>query len=490
MRRTGIDLSATRCLVVDAERLRRHDGGEILTRVHNFSLLPGAGSEHHLLAAELAALLEREKFPRRAWVNLWGVRNTHEYLLLPVAPTPNLEATVRDRAATRLGLDPGSLLVSTTLGSTCGDASRPKREVCYFAAAAADVEQRLRPITDAGFVVEGVTTPCGALWSHARLRRSLPGEVHAHVAIGVTSSSVAIFSGGSFLYGRDLGFGFCVPQSSGLVALERDELAARLAQELRWSFLYLRQYWEQDVSQVVLCGDMPELRSLTGPLIESLNLEVETMDTLEGFDPSLIPPAFAERTAAFRLASAIAVESPPVKLMPVEVNVEAATWNRTRVLAASAAAVVLAALLFGAYENQTRSDDFTAAPATRSRSVELPRETVAATAPEVIEAVGAPPQITGRSGRAPVAPRPLSQPPRATSTSGQPAPAAEHVVSSILFSSERRVALVDGRVVAVGDRVGSSVVLGIEPRAVVLGAEDGTRRRLEITAPLDPLVLR
>ena len=36
------------------------------------------------------------------------------------------------------------------------------------------------------------------------------------------------------------------------------------------------------VSAIVTCGDLPDLRSLTMPLIEELDIEVETLDTLDG----------------------------------------------------------------------------------------------------------------------------------------------------------------------------------------------------------------
>ena len=36
------------------------------------------------------------------------------------------------------------------------------------------------------------------------------------------------------------------------------------------------------VDAVVTCGNLPELRSLTMPLIEELDVEVETLDSLEG----------------------------------------------------------------------------------------------------------------------------------------------------------------------------------------------------------------
>lgn len=65
--------------------------------------------------------------------------------------------------------------------------------------------------------------------------------------------------------------------------------------------------------------------------------------------------------------------------------------------------------------------------------------------------------------------RPVSDRPAAPT---QPDP----VVSSILFSTGRRVAIVDGRIVRPGDRVGTGVVRSIESDAVVIAGPDGERR--------------
>jgi hypothetical protein len=150
------------------------------------------------------------------------------------------------------------------------------------------------------------------------------------------------------LYARDLDWGYAAPSLGTPVAHDRDLLADRLSAELGRSFLYLKQYWEQDVSQVLLCGDMPEIRSLTAPLIDRLNIEVETLDTLDGIDTATVPAGFAERAPMLRLASSIAAEPPPVNLLPVEVT--AIRTNRTgqRIVAlGSAAAVVIGAFLYG-----------------------------------------------------------------------------------------------------------------------------------------------
>jgi hypothetical protein len=125
-------------------------------------------------------------------------------------------------------------------------------------------------------------------------------------------------------------------------------LAERLATELRRSSLYLKQYCDREVSQLLLCGDMPEIRSLTAPLIELLNIEVETLDTLEGIDTTTLPDGFGNRAATFRLASSIAVEPPPVNLLPVEVTaIRTTTLARRIVAGGTAAAIAYGAFLSG-----------------------------------------------------------------------------------------------------------------------------------------------
>jgi len=58
----------------------------------------------------------------------------------------------------------------------------------------------------------------------------------------------------------------------------------------------------------------------------------------------------------------------------------------------------------------------------------------------------------------------------------RPAP----LVRSILFSSTRRLAVVDGRIVGVGDQVGVYKVAEIEQGAVVFSLTTGERRRVSV----------
>jgi hypothetical protein len=64
------------------------------------------------------------------------------------------------------------------------------------------------------------------------------------------------------------------------------------------------------------------------------------------------------------------------------------------------------------------------------------------------------------------------------------------VVSSILYSSGRRLAIVDGQIVRAGDRVRSGVVRSIEPDAVVIVEASGVERRVALQRPVIRMVKR
>jgi hypothetical protein len=60
------------------------------------------------------------------------------------------------------------------------------------------------------------------------------------------------------------------------------------------------------------------------------------------------------------------------------------------------------------------------------------------------------------------------------------APEREIVVSSILYSPNRQLALIDGRIARAGDRIGSSRIVDIGPHAIVVESADGKRRTVEL----------
>jgi hypothetical protein len=63
-------------------------------------------------------------------------------------------------------------------------------------------------------------------------------------------------------------------------------------------------------------------------------------------------------------------------------------------------------------------------------------------------------------------------------------PESDVVVASILHSADRRLAVVNGRIVRAGDRIGSHTIVDIQPRAIVVESPRGGRRVVELRGPL------
>jgi len=136
---------------------------------------------------------------------------------------------------------------------------------------AEDLRARLQPLLDAGVKVESVTTPAVAHASLVRQRRALlPDGVVAVLSVNAHATAITVVQGNVVLFARELPWG----DQTGRLGDEQDgasraAFASRVAAELRRSLIYLRQSQKVDVSRVLVCGDLPDLRSLTGPLVTS-----------------------------------------------------------------------------------------------------------------------------------------------------------------------------------------------------------------------------
>ena len=439
MSRIGIDLSSERCHLIEVRPARRlgatgAGSGAPLTRVLAFETLPYGWSQPAALTPRLREWLTARKRRRGAWVTVWGVSR-----------------------------------------ATTGAPSTS--EVAFVGASAADLRPRLQPLVDAGLVIEGVSTPALALCSVARLRRDqIPGVPIALLAIGATRMGLVISSAGVPLFAREIPWGYQEPSAR---TPSREEFTAKLAAELRRSFLFFKQIQHTAVAQCLVCGDYPQLRSLTAPLIMSLDLDIETLDSLEGFDPASLPEpsdGFRERVAEFRLAWAVAADpAPPLNLVPPEIVARPKAARPAAAMGAAVAALllVLAVWLFSRPASSTRT-----IPPT-------PVNPRPASVPDVIPAEIPPPPSTADLRSEPPSDRPPPTTPVTDVTPRQtpsPTPAepadAEPVVRSILFSAERRVALIDARIVGVGDHMSVGQVVAIERDAVVIRTRCGEMRRL------------
>jgi hypothetical protein len=515
--RVGIELTPVACRIVQvAERGRvsRDQNGD--TVVHSFGVWPASGAD---TAAALASLRGRV-----AAVVVWGTASQHRQ----VQVTPGSYEEMRTQALRAL-FDAGV----PTRGAWAdiapvGPASGARRRVLVTIAAAPAMAAAVQPLVDAGIRVHSAITPAAALAAIARSRRasSVPDAIEAYVALEETATCIALMRGGVLMAARDLSWGFLDERDGGLTPRRREDIAARIGDELADFFATYEQAGR--VSQVCICGGVPDLRSTTLPLMERFDAEVETLDSLFGIDAASLPePAneFRERAPELRLAWAAAAGWTTINLLR-------ARRRRLSHAALSRAAVIagLAAGLAGGW-CIAQSDVLTA---TAPRPL---RHVAANTSPLVppllaqialpvirtpdLQAVHAeppriaqePPAVAQEPPPAALEPPPIRQEPRSSISLAppvilsapplsRPAPAVvprvarsssvraarPHVVvdlppfaavlESILFSPDRQLAIVDGRVVGRGDDVRGATVVEITAGAVIVRDLQGRLRRL------------
>ena len=157
------------------------------------------------------------------------------------------------------------------------------------------------PVREAGFAVDAVMSPAQALVLLARRHPRPSGrDAAAWLAINRQGAAVAIVAAGELLYSREFAWHYGQAGSVRAELLQRYSLVAHLAPEVQHGLDEVEAQRGVRVNAVVTCGDLPDLRSLTMPLIEELDIEVETLDTpawmnlqqgLKDDDPAASAPA-------------------------------------------------------------------------------------------------------------------------------------------------------------------------------------------------------
>jgi hypothetical protein len=175
----------------------------------------------------------------------------------------------------------------------------------------ATVRALQRPVVAAGFRVESILTPpqALALLAASRPRHAGDGAV-AWLALNMHGAAIAIVRDGELLFARTFKWAYNTGVMTGKAQLlQRYSLVAQLAPEVHRGIAAVRASRRIAVDAAVTCGDLPDLRSLTMPLIEELDLEVETLDSTEGLRAIGTARAerFAESAPAIRLACAAAM---------------------------------------------------------------------------------------------------------------------------------------------------------------------------------------
>lgn len=351
--RTGIELLPDVCRVVEVHasggwfgRKRARNGA---SRVRSFHEIPYSPDHPGPCAAELRRALGNRRRDLRMAV--WGLRTNHQVLYLPQADRADLELMARREARSAAGAGPAA--ASSADGVMIGDHRDGARiEVGYVSVLPAELEGRVQPFLAAGLFFESVVSPAVA---HAFLVRQRWGQfgeaVTAVLSVNARATAMTVVRSGVVLFTREMPWGHETERADRGFVFDAAAFASQLAAELRRSLVFLKQQMKVDVGHILVCGDLPDLRALTGPLMHELSVEVETLDSLEGFDITHLPePAdgFRARIGALRTAWALAADAAPsINLQPREASAVRFTTTfdkqaRTRLAAAAVTGVVIA----------------------------------------------------------------------------------------------------------------------------------------------------
>jgi hypothetical protein len=261
--------------------------------------------------------------------------------------------------------------------------------------------------------------------------------------------------------------------------LHRYALVSYLAPQIRRAMAVVEEKGRK-VDAIVTCGTLNDLRSLTMPLTEELDLEVETLDSVEGLTANgLSEDRLSEMAAALRIACAGAIARPtrlkggtPVTAKPSSA-LKVAALALIGVLVAVAAYFVVSRLL----KPRTQAPRVSIGSALPEPVApkQAPAPTPAPAPPAAATIDPATPAPTAGRSTAPLLPRaPRADKPPAASPK-EPLP----IVNTILVSPTRRFATVDGgEIVEIGDTVGKRVIVGIEPHYVIFREPSGALVRV------------
>jgi hypothetical protein len=365
----------------------------------------------------------------------------------------------------------------------------------------AAVKPLIEPLVAAGFRIERVVSPCNALAALARRMKTSRGE-GSTCWIGINRGGVAIVvvRPGKLLYSHSFAWDSSIGSSGSQARLlQRYSLVSFLSPELKRAIAESRKFGTP-VDAVVTCGNLPDLRSLTMPLIEELDVEVETLDSLEGL---VVSPPVAEKLAewapAIRLACAATIAR---GTRPWDPSKKPAAWNTagTFVRAAGLAAALagIGYLLYmnpGTFKRTPASRAVVSAPGKGPKSTP-PASVVAAkkSTPPAVVNVPAPatkptlPAVSDSVKRAESNPPAVSAPPSAPKSNPPPVNTPTSAVRSSPPALNPTVPAADKR--ATGVSAGTSF-----PAAPVAPTATGVRtastvQRRPVPAPLRDAVPR
>jgi hypothetical protein len=502
--RIAIELSPVVCRVVETQGSVRR-GGLARTRVKSFLVLAPRDTR---MDRELASLRGR-----RVSAIVWNVPSAHLQVNVPDGSREQMRANAVEQIARMMpSADSRGLLADVTpLTPRSPDGWR---RVAVAAADGAAIRSALAPLYQAGLHVRSVVTPPIALASLARTNPDvrLSGSSEAYVALEENVTSIAVVRDGALLSARDLPWGF-LKDDSLEECRSHSDIVDRLGDEL----VDLFDTTTPDVTNVRVCGAAPELRTMTVRLIERLDMEVEALDSLLAIPvmPKLAADEFEERAAELRLVCSVAADwDGPLNLLrtrrrPTTQVQLARVAIAGGVAAAIAGAVELASSRQSSVGSQThlsaRQDEASARVAAQpprtlqrgpSAPDNAPAQRLAAPSPsppqrserapdaEVSQHAAAPLQSASTLQRGASVPyNKATQHPAARPGDIDSALPFDGALEMVLYGADRQVAIIDGRIVEIGDQFRGARVIAIEPAGVLLRDQAGRLRRMSLAPP-------
>ena len=277
------------------------------------------------------------------------------------------------------------------------------------------IKPLLAPLRGAGFRIQRAISPCNALAALARLKMPRGDGATCWLAINRTGVAMVVVRPGKQIYSHSFAWNSNVGAvGSQARLLQRYSLVAHLAPEIRRAMAVTHEKGTQ-IDSIVTCGNLPEIRSLTMPLIEELDVEVETLDSLEGL---IVKPAAVDRLSEVAAALRIACAGAIARQTRKQDESKRPTGESRPMLRYGAAAAVLAGVLaigWGWWRTHTPS----VPPATKNAS---PRVTPPVTKTPPPSAQQKPAQMSAPPSQPAnaVAKPPQSNPPAVSATAKPP----------------------------------------------------------------------
>jgi hypothetical protein len=352
-------------------------------------------------------------------------------------------------------------------------------------------EPRVSAVRAAGYAIERVILPGEALARVARLHRGLAAQpssdVIALVSLDATSGAMAVVRDATVLYEAPLTWSpNAAPGSAtakGADLLRRYAFLFEVTELLHAALGSVQRSHGAKVSRIVTCGSLPDLRSLTMPLAEEFDVEIETLDSAAELDLRRLKGHTREDAQAAVPALQIAMvasrrwhtaHSPMKQLLriAVPIGVAAAAYGIYAVGFPDSFGPAGTPLPSGP-PGSSGSSGSSAAPGPA-----VPKG-VAGSATEGLSGSSRAEATVGAGQATPADP---SNRANRSTPSNAPAPVSLSL-TSILWSADRRLAIVEGQVLGVGDSIAGMKIVEIQPDRVILRDRAGRLRRAELRRP-------